>query len=212
MKEFQGRMAEMRAFADEIAKLSQKRLALLCMELKQELDSLAEQPYEPIAIIGMGCRFPGGADHPKAFWQLLREGVDAIGEVPPDRWEIDSYFDADPDAPGKMYTREGGFIEHVDLFDAQFFGISPKEATRIDPQQRLILEVSWEALEQAGWPPDKLKGSRTGVFAGIGIDDYARVQFKTGNPALVDAYTGPGIAFCFAAGRLSHLLGLHGPS
>ncbi|HET6890349.1 MAG TPA: type I polyketide synthase [Pyrinomonadaceae bacterium] len=202
----------MSAFADEIAKLSQKRLALLCMELKEQLDSLSEQRHEPVAIIGMGCRFPGGADHPKAFWRLLRDGVDAIGEVPSGRWDIDSYFDPDPDAPGKMYTREGGFIEQVDLFDAQFFGISPKEATRMDPQQRLLLEVSWEALEHAGWPPDKLKGSRTGIFVGIGIDDYAKVQFRTGNPALVDAYTGPGNAFCFAAGRLSYLLGLHGPS
>src|SRR5439155_1153897 len=105
-------------------------------------------PAEPIAVIGFACRFPGEADTPEAFWNLLRRGVDTIREVPPDRWDIEAYYDADPDAPGKMYIRHGGFVENVEQFDASFFGISRREAVSMDPQQRLLLEVSWEALER----------------------------------------------------------------
>src|SRR5215470_12160118 len=113
-------------FAEQIANLSPKRLALLAYELHSELEAVQQARNEPIAIIGVGCRFPGGADTPAAFWRLLYEGVDAIGEVPPDRWDIDAYYDPDPDAPGKMSTRYGGFLEQVDQFDAEFFGISPR--------------------------------------------------------------------------------------
>src|SRR6185295_1249400 len=119
-----------------------------------------------IAIIGLGCRFPGAAS-PADYWRLLREGKDAVGEVPPDRWNIDEYYDPDPEAPGKMYTRDGGFLREVAQFDPYFFGISPREATSMDPQQRLVLEVGWEALEDAGQPVDRLAGSATGVFIGI---------------------------------------------
>src|SRR5207249_5559238 len=131
---------------------------------------------EPIAIIGLGCRFPGAGD-PEAFWRLLRDGVEAITEVPRDRWDVNAFYDLNPATPGKMNTRWGGFLEQVDLFDPHFFGIAPREAERMDPQQRLLLEVVWEALEDAGQAPDRLAGSATGVFVGISSSDYSRLQF-----------------------------------
>src|SRR5262249_16060429 len=143
---------------------------------------------EPIAVIGMGCRFPGGASHPEAYWQLLRAGVDAITEVPATRWDVNVYYDPDPDVPGKMYTRYGGFLEAVDQLDHQFFGISPREAASMDPQQRLLLEVAWEALEHAGQAPDQLRESPTGVFMGLSMEDYAHLSVHSGDPTLIDAY------------------------
>src|SRR4051812_22502537 len=113
---------------------------------------------EPIAIVGMGCRLPGGANSPAAFWKLLDDRVDAIRDVPADRWDVDEYYHPDRTRPGKICTRYGGFLERIDLFDAEFFGISPREASRIDPQQRLLLEVAWEALEDAGIDPNRLAG------------------------------------------------------
>ncbi|MBT6047726.1 MAG: polyketide synthase, partial [Candidatus Scalindua sp.] len=130
---------------------------------RSELQAIRDAQNEPIAVIGMGCRFPGGVDNPETYWQLLRDGVDAITEIPRDRWDIDAYYDPDPEVPGKMYTRYGGFLTGIDRFDSEFFGISPREAIHIDPQQRLLLEVSWEALENAGIVPGKLSGSDTGV-------------------------------------------------
>ena len=173
---------------------------------------------EPIAIVGLSCRLPGAGD-PDSFWHLLRDGVDAIGEVPADRWDVDAYYQAhangDGDnqfvvAPGKMNTRWGGFLDQVDHFDPHFFGISPREAARMDPQQRLLLEVAWEALERAGQAPQRLAGSRTGVFVGISSYDYSRLQFS--DPAQIDAYAGTGNAHSVAANRLSYLLDLAGPS
>src|SRR5712691_593879 len=158
-------------------KLTPVKRALLALEKMQgKLDEVESAKTEPIAIIGMGCRFPGGASNPAAFWQLLRDGVDAVGEVPPDRWDIDALYDQDPAAPGKMYTRWAGFLEGVDQFDPAFFGISPREAATMDPQQRLLLEVAWEALEYAGLPPEQLSGSASGVFVGVCGSDYARFQ------------------------------------
>ncbi|MEE8526588.1 MAG: SDR family NAD(P)-dependent oxidoreductase, partial [Thermoanaerobaculia bacterium] len=166
---------------------------------------------EPIAVIGLGCRFPVSAATPEDFWRQLRDGVDAIGEVPPDRWDIDAYYDPDVRVPGKMYTRWGGFVDGVDRFDAQFFGISPREALSLDPQQRWLLEVAWEALENAGRSPAGLVGSRTGVFVGISCNDY--LQRIVGGPATdIDAYLTSGNALNAAAGRLSYTLGLQGPS
>src|SRR5262245_43927860 len=121
---------------------------------------------EPIAIVGIACRLPR-AGNPSDFWRLLRTGEDAIGEVPPDRWDLAAYFDPSPDAPGKMYVRSGGFLDRVDGFDAAFFGISPREAERMDPQQRLLLELAWEGFEDSGASADVLSASRTGVFVGI---------------------------------------------
>jgi amino acid adenylation domain-containing protein/thioester reductase-like protein len=164
---------------------------------------------EPIAIIGLSCRFPK-APNPGAFWDLLRNGVDAISEVPPERWNADAFYSSDPSTPGKVASRWGGFLENVDLFDPHFFGISPREAARMDPQQRLLLEASWEALENALIPPDSLAGSRTGVFVGISSYDYSRLQFD--DPERIDAYAGTGNAHSIAANRLSYVFDLRGPS
>jgi acyl transferase domain-containing protein/thioesterase domain-containing protein/aryl carrier-like protein len=172
-------------------------------------DDSSSDPNEPIAIVGLGCRFPG-ADGPEAFWTLLVEGRDAVADVPADRWDNDAYYDPTPGAKGKMYTRKGGFLERVDLFDAGFFGVSPREAARMDPQQRLVLEVAWEALEDANIAPDSLSGSQTGVFVGISASDYARMQ--NSDPNLIDAYAGTGNAHSLTANRLSYFLDLRGPS
>jgi acyl transferase domain-containing protein/acyl-CoA synthetase (AMP-forming)/AMP-acid ligase II/acyl carrier protein len=165
---------------------------------------------EDIAIIGMGCRLPGGVSSPEAFWVLLRDGIDAISEVPPDRWDVDSYYHPDPDHPGTIVTRYGGFVDGVEQFDAVFFGISPREAHHLDPQQRLLLEVCWETLEHAGVPPSSLLGTQTGVFIGISTNDY--LQRLNRRPEEIDAYLGTGNALSLAANRLSYTFGLEGPS
>ena len=164
----------------------------------------------PIAIVGLGCRFPGGGDDPDAFWTALRAGVDGVVEIPRDRWDVDAYYDANPDAPGTMYTQHGGFLNSVDRFEPQFFGISPREAATLDPQQRLLLEVAWEALEHAGQAPNRLAGSAVGVFVGISSSDYA--QLLTASGAELDTYSGTGNAPSVAAGRLAYVLGLQGPA
>lgn len=165
---------------------------------------------EPIAIVGMGCRFPGG-DAPGRFWQLLRGGFDAVGEIPADRWDIDRFYDPNPEALGKMYTRRGGFLRGVDLFDPQFFSISPREAVGIDPQQRLLMEIAWETLEDAGQAPELLEAGRTGVFVGISTCDYARLGARRYDLGSIDTYTATGTATSIAAGRLAYFLGLRGP-
>ncbi len=152
----------MKEFLERISTLSPKRIALLAAQLQARLDALEQQRSEPIAIVGLSCRFPRSPS-PETFWRSLRDGVDAISEVPLDRWDIDAYYDPTIDAPGRMSTRWGGFIENIDSFDPQFFGISPREAAAMDPQQRLLLEVSWEALERAGQSPDKLRGRAYGM-------------------------------------------------
>lgn len=164
---------------------------------------------EPVAIVGIGCRFPG-ARGPQAFWRLLLEGKHAITEVPADRWDGRGHFDPDRLAPGKMTTRWGGFLEDVDGFDHRFFGISLEEAAAMDPQQRALLEVTWEALEDAGVPPSTLAGSDTGVFLGISHNDFERSQLS--DPRSVGGHTGVGNALSVAANRISYKLDLHGPS
>ena len=163
---------------------------------------------EPIAIVGIGCRFPGAHD-PEAFWQLLRNGVDAISEVPRDRWDIDRFYDPDPTQPNKTNQRWGGFLDQVDQFDPQFFGIAPREAQTIDPQQRLMLELAWEALEDAGQVPEALAGSQTGVYVGIGTHDYSVMLWQ--NP-VNDPHATTGTGNCIAANRISYGLDLRGPS
>ncbi len=188
-----------------IATLSQH----LAGESTQITDASQSPSLEPIAIIGMGCRFPGGEDL-EAFWQLLRNGESAITEVSPDRWNAEKYYDANPAVSGKMNTCWGGFLNQVDQFDPDFFGISPREADSMDPQQRLVLEVAWEALERAGQAPTQLAGSATGVFVGISSSDYARFQFS--HPDAIDAYTSTSNAHSIVANRLSYFLDLRGPS
>ncbi len=168
-----------------------------------------EANNEPIAIIGIGCRFPGAND-PAAFWQLLRDGVDAIREVPADRFDQHAFYDPDPAIPGKMNTRWGGFLDQVDRFDANFFGISPREALGMDPQQRLLLEVTWEALQDAGQVPERLAGTQAGVFIGIATNDYGRLQWN--DLERIDAYAGTGNALSIAANRISFLFDFRGPS
>jgi len=166
---------------------------------------------EPIAIVGMACRLPGGADSPEAFWRLLRDGTDAISEIPRDRWAVEDWYDPDPSTPGKMAVRAGGFLRDVDQFDPRFFGISPREAESMDPQQRLMLEVAWEALERAGQDVTALRDSATGVFVGVTTADYARVILQ-GRPEEVDAWFASGTSLNAVAGRVSYTFGFKGPS
>jgi acyl transferase domain-containing protein len=167
---------------------------------------------EPIAIVGIGCRIPGGVDSPESFWQLLADGVDAIGPVPPDRWDGEALYDPNPDVPGRITTKAGGYLDSIDGFDPTVFGIAPREAASMDPQQRLLLEVAWEALEHAGTAPDRLEKTATGVYLGVTSSDYAYMQLGAGDQSLLDAHFTSGIAHSMHSGRLSYLLGLQGPS
>ncbi|HNN93691.1 MAG TPA: beta-ketoacyl synthase N-terminal-like domain-containing protein, partial [Pseudomonadota bacterium] len=169
----------------------------------------AQSQSEPIAIVGMACRFPQAEDL-QAYWALLRDGVDAVGEVPADRWDIDALYSPDPEAPGKIASRWGGFLRDVKVFDPAFFGISPREAIQIDPQQRLALELSWEALEDAGIPANRLRGGRCGVFVGVVWHDFADLLLCGDVP--VEQHSGTGQGLSIVANRISYTLGLQGPS
>lgn len=164
----------------------------------------------PIAIVGIGCRFPGAVVDPQSFWKLLVEGRSGIREVPPDRWSIDRYYHPDPAVSGTMITKWGGFVDNLDMFDARFWGISPREAMRMDPQHRWLLEVAWEAIEDAGVAPQQLRGQNIGVFVGIAGSDYGGLQLP--NLDGVDAYTNTGSTFSIASNRISYLFDLKGPS
>ncbi|MGB3298306.1 MAG: type I polyketide synthase, partial [Phormidesmis sp.] len=180
-------------------------------KLQAKLTAVESAKTEPIAIVGMGCRFPGGANSPETFWQLLSEGRDAISEVPSDRWNADKYYDPDASKPGKIVTRSGGFVDHLRDFDADFFGISPREAASLDPQQRLLLEVAWETMEHSGMVPDQWTGRPVGIFVGISSNDYSQYLSRRAD-AEIDAYLATGNAHSVAAGRLSYILGFTGPS
>jgi acyl transferase domain-containing protein/NADPH:quinone reductase-like Zn-dependent oxidoreductase/NAD(P)-dependent dehydrogenase (short-subunit alcohol dehydrogenase family)/acyl carrier protein len=186
--------------------------ALVTIEDLQSRLQTAEGAFkEPIAIVGMSLRFPGGANDAETFWALLHNGIDAIREVPSERWNIDSYYDPDPEAKGKVYTRYGGFLNEVDTFDANFFGIAPREAVSMDPQHRLLLETTWEALESSGLAPHRLIGTQTGVFVGITSNDYLHLVHRAGS-ARADVYRLTGNALNFAAGHIAYTLGLQGPT
>jgi acyl transferase domain-containing protein len=190
-----------------------KRALLALDDMQGKLEAAAYAKTEPIAIVGMGCRFPGGVDRPETFWDLLQQGQDAVTDVPADRWNMDDYYDPNPEQPGKIYTRKGGFLtQPIDQFDPQFFGISAREAISLDPQQRLLLEVSWEALEQAHYPQERLTNSKTGVFVGICGNEYSKMLWEAGGLEQADAFSATGNALSIAAGRLSYALGLKGPS
>jgi len=188
-------------------------ISSLSAEKRAVLAELLRPAPEPIAIIGIGCRFPGGATSPDTFWDVLRTGTDTISEIPADRWQSDAFYDPNPDAPGRMYTRWGGFVRDAGLFDAGFFGISPKEAQRMDPQQRMLLEVAWEAFEHAGIAISTLAGSQTGVFIGIVPDDYTLLQVDRSSSSYADdPYFTSGSSSSMASGRLSYQFDLQGPN
>jgi len=166
--------------------------------------------YEPIAIVGLSCRFPGGANNAESYWNILRDGIDTIEEIPANRWDANVYYDALAGKPGKMVSRFGGFVQNIDLFDTHFFGISPREAISMDPQQRLLLETSWEALEHAGIAPAQLKDSQTGMFVGVSGSDYISILRALGDDML-DAYCLTGNSLNVLPGRVAYTLGFQGP-
>ena len=179
--------------------------------LTEQFDKAARiATAEPVAVVGIGCRFPGGVLGPQSYWEFLANGVDAISEVPSDRWDADAFYDPDPFARGRMASKWGGFLPDVAGFDADFFGISPREAEAMDPQQRVLLEVVWEALEHAGIAPDRLGGTRAGVMMGVYYTEYQ--TSSAANPDSIDAYSATGNAHSVTVGRIAYLLGLRGPA
>ncbi|MEV4218610.1 SDR family NAD(P)-dependent oxidoreductase [Nonomuraea sp. NPDC049725] len=191
-----------------------KRATVELAQTRRRLAEVEERHDEPIAVIGMACRYPGGAGTVDGYWDLLRDGRHAVREVPSARWDIDDYYDPDPRAPGGIYTRYGTFLDDVAGWDAEFFGLSPREALRMDPQQRILLELAWEGLESAGLSPTRMRGSRTGVMVGF-MDtlQYGRLQMeRQGRDALSDPYLGQGAIPSVAAGRIAYQLDLIGPT
>src|SRR5271154_3250767 len=183
-------------------------------DLTARLEVAEKGDTEPIAVVGMGCRFPGGANTPAQYWRLLQDGASGIVQVPSERWDADAFYSDDHTVPGTICSREGGFLTswRPDEFDAEFFGISPREAAAMDPQQRLLLEVAWEALENAGITAPMMRGTQTSVFVGLTTGDYSLILARNLSPEEVDPYLPFGNAPNFAAGRLSYFLGVHGPA
>lgn len=198
----------MTEFKSHLRELSAKKLAILADRLR--VSNLQSFNSEPIAVLGLGCRLPGGATNAEQFWAFLQNGGNGIVDIPPERWDVEAYYDADPDAPGKSYSRWGGFLKNIAEFDPEFFNISPREAQHMDPRQRLLLETAWEALESAALAPESLSGSRAGVFVGHMAGDYHTLLAD--KPELIDSYVSTGVLDSLLANRLSYTLNLQGPS
>src|SRR5215217_7693175 len=183
-------------------------------DLSARLEIAEKGDTEPIAVVGIGCRLPGGVNNPTQFWQLLQDGGSGVVPVPKNRWDADAFFSADQTVPGTICSREGGFLTswQPDLFDAEFFGMSPREAAGMDPQQRLLMEVAWEALENAGITAQAIRGTQSAVFVGLTTYDYALTLAGKLPPEKVDPHIPFGNAPNFAAGRLAYFLGVHGPA
>ncbi|MGV4925911.1 MULTISPECIES: type I polyketide synthase [unclassified Streptomyces] len=188
-----------------------RRMSTELRDAQHRVRELEDRAREPIAVVAAACRYPGGVRTPEDLWELVARGGDAVTGLPVNRgWDVAGMYDPDPDAPGRSYSRAGGFVHDADRFDAEFFDISPREAAAMDPQQRLLLEVCWEAVERAGIDPRTLRGSRTGVFAGSNIQDYGQVLADAGEAA--EGYVVTGSTGAVVSGRISYALGLQGPS
>ncbi|MDB4222561.1 SDR family NAD(P)-dependent oxidoreductase [Granulosicoccus sp.] len=182
--------------------------------LREQLAAMDDTPAarEPIAVVGMGCRYPGDVRTPEEFWELLQSGRDVLRKIPKERWDVDAYYDPEAPVPGKMYVKHGHFLDNIDQFDPQFFGLSPREADSLDPQQRLVMEISWETLEHAGIAPSSLKGGKTGVFVGQYWDDYSMQRIYGNDIREIDRYAQLSGLRGLTAGRICHILDSHGPA
>ncbi|WP_030450095.1 type I polyketide synthase [Herbidospora cretacea] len=191
-----------------------KRVTVELTQTRRQLAAAEDRAHEPVAIIGMACRYPGGGETVEGYWDMLSQGRDGISEVPASRWNIDDYYDPDPRTPAAMYTRHGAFLPEITTWDADFFGLSPREALRVDPHHRLLLELTWEGLENAGVSPSRVAGSRTAVIIGL-MDtlQYGRLQLeRQGRDALADPYLASGVSASVAAGRIAYQFNLSGPT